>query len=221
MFRAISNFTWLFLALGVLVLLNDTLRIGQTFSYYYMSAVKVYLFGMCAYLVLKRVIFYRLKGDINIVSLIKKSEYQNNLLAQGLVLALLGLVYVQAYGNIRSFDTIIFALLGVYYWVQVWLNSNPTIYLDDNSFSYDDYFIDKWDWSKLKRIDLKDEKLTLVSDEKDFELDFGLVDELDYHKMTAEVEHDVLDGEFGRDKTSKSLIEIIENYAKYYGVQMN
>ena len=134
---------------------------------------------------------------------------------------MLGVAYVQAYGNLQSFDTIIFALLGVYYWVQVLINSNPTIYLDDNSFSYDDYFIDKWDWSKLQRIDLQEEKLTLVSDEKDFELDFELVDELDYRKLTAEVEHDVLDGEFGRDKTSKSLIEIIENYAKNYGVQMN
>jgi len=221
MFRIISNFTWLFLGLGILMLLNDTLRTSYNFSYYYMAALKVYLFSMCAYLVLKRVIFYRLKGNINIVSLIKKSEYQNNLLAQGLVLALLGVAYVQAYGNLKSFDTIIFALLGVYYWVQVLINSNPTIYLDDNSFSYDDYFIDKWDWSQLQRIDLQEEKLTLVSNEKDFELDFELIDELDYHKLTAEVEHDVLDGEFGRDKSSKSLVEIIENYAKNYGVQMN
>ncbi len=221
MFRFISNFTWFFLIVGIITLINDPLRLNQSFSHYYMSGVKVYLFGMCAYLVLKRVVFYRLKGNINIVSLIKKSEYQINLLAQGLVLALLGVAYVQAYGNLQSFDTIIFALLGVYYWVQVLINSNPTIYLDDNSFSYDDYFIDKWDWSKLQRIDLNEEKLTLVSSEKDFELDFELVDELDYRKLTAEVEHDVLDGEFGRDKTSKSLIEIIESYAKNSGVQMN
>jgi hypothetical protein len=221
MFRTISNFTWIFLGVGIFALMRDSLRVNFDFSYYYMAAVKVYLFTMSAYLVLKRVIFYRLKGNINIVSLIKKSEYQNNLLAQGIVLALLGVVYVQSYGNLKSFDTIIFALLGVYYWVQILINANPTIYLDDNSFSYDDYFIDKWEWNKLDRIDLAEEKLTLVSDEKDFELDFELVDEVDYRKLTAEVENDILDGEFGRDKTSKSLVEIIESYARNYGVQMN
>lgn len=221
MFRAISNFTWLFLALGIFVLFEDTLKVNFVFSHYYMMALKFYLFGMCAYLVLKRVIFYRLKGNINIVSLIKKSEYQNNLMAQGIVLALLGLVYVQSYGDLRSFDTIVIALLGVYYWAQIMINSSPTIYLDDNSFSYDDYFIDQWNWSNLQRIDLKDEKIRLISDEKDFEIDFDLVDEVDYKKLTEEVEHNILDGAFGMDKTSKSLVEIVETYAKDFGVPVS
>ncbi len=222
MFRVISNFTWIFLAIGVWVLFADDARSNRAFFDNYTMALKIYLFGMGAYLVLKRVIFYRLKGNVNIVSLIKKSDYQNNLLAQGIVLALLGLVYVQAYrGGLQNFDTIVIGLLGIYYFAQVLLNSNPTIYLDDNSFSYDDYFIDKWNWADLRRIDFDDEKIRLVDDERDFELDFQLVDELDYRKLTDEVENNILDGEFGRDKTSKSLIEIIENYATDYDVKMN
>jgi hypothetical protein len=134
------------------------------------------------------------------------------------VLGLLGLGYVQAYGSLKSVDTIIIALLGLYYWAQVVLNSNPTIYLDDHSFSYDDYFIDKWEWASLYRIDLENEKLRLVGGTKDFELDFDLVDEVDYRKLTEEVERDVLDGEFGKDKSSKSLVEIIESYAKIFNV---
>lgn len=222
MFRTISNFTWIFLALGIFTLISDDLRTNREFFEYYTMGLKIYLFGMGAYLVLKRVIFYRLKGKVNIVSLIKKSDYQNNLLAQGIVLALLGLVYVQAYrGGLQNFDTIVIALLGLYYFAQVLLNSNPTIYLDDNSFSYDDYFIDKWNWADLRRIDFEDEKIRLVNGEKDFELDFELVDEVDYRKLTEEVERDVLDGEFGKDKTSKSLVEIIENYATTFDVKMN
>ena len=126
--------------------------------------------------------------------------------------------FVQAYGNLRSVDTLVVILLGLYYWAQIVLNSNPTIYLDDNSFTYDDYFIDKWNWSDLNRIDLENEKLCLIGLKKDFELDFDLIDEVDYRKLTAEVEHDVLDGEFGKDKSSKSLVEIIENYAKHFNV---
>ena len=61
-------------------------------------------------------------------------------------------------------------------------------------------------------------KLKLIGLEKDFELDLDLIDELDYRKLTEEVERDVLDGEFGKDKSSKSLLEIIQNYAKIFDV---
>jgi len=218
MFRTLSNIIWLFLGLGIFMLMMDSLRTNIVFAEYYLTSLKVYLFGIGAYLVLKRVLFYRLKGNINIVSLGKKSDYQNNLLIQGGVLALLGLGFVQAYGSLRSMDTVVIALLGLYYWAQIILNSNPTIYLDDDSFSYDDYFIDKWNWADLSRIDLENEKLRLIGLEKDFELDFDLVDEVDYRKLTEEVEHDVLDGEFGKDKSSKSLVEIVVSYAKKFKV---
>ena len=221
MFRLVSNFIWIFLGIGVFMLINDSLRTNQIFSNYFLMALKFYLFGACAYLVLKRVIFYRLKGNINIVSLIKKSDYQVNLLAQGVVLALLGLVFVQAYGDIKSYDSIVIVLLGIYYGVQIWINSSPTIYLDDHSFSYDDYFIDKWNWKDLSSIDMNEKKLRLITQRKDFELDFELVDEVDYRRLTSEVENNILDGEFAMDKTSKSLVEIIESYAKNYDIKMN
>ncbi len=218
MFKILTNAIWIFLGLGIFMLMSDSLRTNVAFADYYIISLKIYLFTIGAYLVLKRVLFYRLKGNINIVSLGKKSDYQNNLLIQGAVLALLGLGFVQAYGSLRSVDTLVITLLGLYYWAQIVLNSNPTIYLDDHSFSYDDYFIDKWNWAELSRIDLENEKLRLIGLDKDFELDFDLVDELDYRKLTAEVESDVLDGEFGKDKSSKSLVEIIESYAKIFNV---
>ncbi len=221
MFRLISNFTWVFLGVGIYFLMSDSLRTNATFSNYFLIALKSYLFGMCAYLVLKRVIFFRLKGNINIVSLIKKSDYQSNLLAQGIVLALLGLGFVQAYGDLLSYDSVVIILLGIYYWVQVWLNSSPTIYLDDHSFSYDDYFIDKWKWKDLSSIDMNEDKLRLVTQQKDFELDFAIVDEVDYRKLSHEVENNILDGAFASDKTSKSLVEIIESYAKSHDIEMN
>lgn len=221
MYRILSNFTWIFMAVGIFFLLTDAPRTNFVFSKNYMVALQVYLFSMCAYLVLKRVIFYRLKGNINIVSLIKKSDYQTNLMAQGIVLALLGLVYIKAYGNLQSMDTIVIILLGIYYGAQISINGNPTIYLDDNSFAYDDYFIDQWNWSEINRIVLGNERLTLVGNAKDFELDFEMVDEVDYRKLTDEVERNVLDGEFGKDKSSKSLVEIIESYAKNSGVKIS
>ena len=154
------------------------------------------------------------------VSLAKKSEYQFNLMMQGIVLEMVYLVFIRFYGNLKSIDTIIISILLSYYVIQILINSNPAIYMDDDSFSYDDYFIDKWNWSDLESIKLENDSLRLIGDEKDFELDFTMVDEVDYRKLTTEVELNVLDGEFAKDKTSQSLIEIIENYAKYYGVKI-
>ena len=220
MFKTISNIIWLFLLVGVLFLLTDPLRTNRAFYNFYTIALQFYMFGVCAYLALKRVIFYRLHGDVNIVNLSKKSEYQLNLVMQGVVLALVYLVYIRSYGNLKSVDTIIISVLLFYYVVQVFINSNPAIYMDDNSFSYDDYFVDQWNWSDLESIQLQKDSLRLVSNEKDFELDFSMVDEIDYQKLSTEIELNVLDGEFTKDKTSQSLVEIIENYAKYYGVKI-
>ena len=220
MFKTISNTIWLFLLVGVLFLFSDPLRTNRAFYNFYTIALQFYMFGVCAYLVLKRVIFYRLRGDVNIVSLSKKSEYQLNLVMQGVVLALVYLVYIRSYGNLKSVDTIIISVLLFYYVAQVFINSHPAIYMDDDSFSYDDYFIDKWNWSDLESIQFQKDSLKLVGDEKDFELDFNMVDEIDYQKLTTEIELNVLDGEFAKDKTSQSLVEIIENYAKYYGVKI-
>lgn len=220
MFKTISNIIWIFLLIGVAFLIADPMRTNRAFYSFYTIALQLYLFGVCAYLVLKRVIFYKLRGDINVVSLSKKSEYQFNLMMQGIVLTLVYLVFVRSYGNLKSVDTFIISVLLAYYVIQILINSNPAIYMDDDSFSYDDYFIDKWNWSDLESIKLENDSLRLISDEKDFELDFTMVDEVDYRKLTTEVELNVLDGEFAKDKTSQSLIEIIENYAKYYGVKI-
>ena len=124
MFKTISNIIWLFLLVGVLFLFSDPLRTNRAFYNFYTIALQFYMFGVCAYLVLKRVIFYRLRGDVNVVSLSKKSEYQLNLVMQGVVLSLVYLVYVRSYGNLKSIDTIIISVLLFYYVAQVFINGD-------------------------------------------------------------------------------------------------
>ena len=66
---------------------------------------------------------------------------------------------------------------------------------------------------------MEDDKMRLVSSERDFELNFQLVDEIDYVKLNDEVEQSVLDGEFATEESSKTLIEIVQGYANRYGVR--
>ena len=66
---------------------------------------------------------------------------------------------------------------------------------------------------------MDDDKMRLVSNEKDFELNFQLVDEIDYVKLNDEVDQSILDGEFTSAESSKTLIEIVQGYANRYGVR--
>jgi len=108
----------------------------------------------------------------------------------------------------------------LYYIVQLALNSNPSIYIDEANFSFDDYFVEQWSWQGIKRIELENQKMRLISDDQDFELDFDLVDEIDYIKLNDEVEYNVLDGDFASENSSKSLVDIVKNYANLYNVRL-
>lgn len=184
-------------------------------------STQLYLFCFSAFLALKQVFFYRIKGNNNVIRLIKKSDHQNNFLLQGVIIALLSLVYIYYTETLMSFSTIMVGVLLFYYLMQVLINGNPSVYLDDESFSYDDYFVQAWPWRTVDKIEAVDEELRLFAAERDFVLDFELIDDMDFVRLNDEVERSVLDGQFASDKSSKKLLEVIEDYARNYNIQFN
>jgi len=212
---------WAILIPGVAGLLLGEFYTNKTFFTTYKTIIELYIFGFTSFIVLKRVFFYKLKGNVDVIRLVKKSNFQIMLIWQGVILTLIYLVYNLLYfGNLLHFNTIMIAILLLYYIVQLVLNSSPSIYIDENNFSYDDYFVEQWPWQKIERIELENQTLRLVNNQKDFELDFDLVDEIDYIKLNEEVEHNILDGDFASEETSKSLIEIVQTYANLYNVRL-
>lgn len=221
MSRAVNILVWSILILGILGLLFSNIPTNKTFFMAYKAIVELYIFGFTSFLILKRVFFYKIKGNVDVVRLVKKSNFQISLLAQGIVLTLMYLFYNQYfYGNLMHFNTVMISILVVYYIVQLVLNNNPSIYIDEETFSYDDYFVERWHWRSIKRIEVENQMMRLVTDDKDFELNFDLVDEIDYIKLNDEVAHNVLDGDFGSEESSKSLIEIVKTYANLYDVRL-
>ena len=205
---------WTLIILGVFGIILSDVVLGKGFARVYTIALQCYLLGFTAFLVLKRVFFYRLKGNINIIKLVRNSDWQQRLLLQGGVLALLFLTYVYAHGNLMSFDSIMIGILLFYYGTQVMEHGRPSIYLDDRSFSYDDYVVQQWPWRYLRQIELEKEQLRLVGQTRDFELDFESIDDIDFVRLNDELERKVLDGEFASDRSSSSLKDIIHNYAR-------
>jgi hypothetical protein len=194
--------------LGLLGLVVPELVGGQAFVSAYKTALQFFLLGIAAFLVLKRVFFYRVKGNINIIRLVRTSDFQQRLLMLGI------LGYVYRFEKLLSFDTIMIAILLFYFSMQVIEHSRPSIYLDEYSFSYDDYLVTQWPWSELLQIELEDDQLRLVGKDSDFELDFKSIDDIDFVRLDDELQRSVLDGEFSSGLTSDDLIQIIKNHAK-------
>jgi hypothetical protein len=206
--------------IGVTISFVGDMAQQEWFFNFYKTLIELYLFGFTSFMILKRVFFYRIKGNIDVIRLVKKSNYQSRLFWQGTVLALIYLAYNRYFlGTLEHSNSIMIFILLLYYLVQILINSNPSIYIDEQSFSYDDYFVDRWKWRKIQRIDMEDGRMRLIGNGKDFELNFQLIDEIDYIKLNDEVEQSILDGEFTSKKSSKTLIEIMQNYANKYDVR--
>ncbi len=197
---------------------------GTGFSSFYSTyktMIELYLFIFSAYLVLKRIFFYRLKGNTEIVRLKEKSSRHNKLVVQGIVLVLFYVVYLRTHNtDWLRFDLVMIGVLLLYYIGQVLLNSNPSIYVDANAFSYDDYFIQQWKWSEMKNISLEDEKITVKGKESDFEMDLEVIDEMDYNRLSKEVDASILDGSFAEENSSTLLVDLIKSYATRNGVAL-
>ncbi|MFT4663893.1 MAG: hypothetical protein ACI9XB_000834 [Gammaproteobacteria bacterium] len=187
---------------------------GDDFIDAYKLLAQLFLFGFTAFQVLKRVFFYKVKGNINIIKLVKTSDAQIRLLVQGVVITLLFLAYIKFYGNLMDFDTIMIGILLFYYGTQVLEHGRPSIYIDDYAFSYDDYFVKQWPWASLEHIEFEEEELRLIGKDSDFELDFESIDDIDFVRLDDELERSILDGEFASSLTSNDLVGIIKNHAK-------
>lgn len=213
--------SWTLLLVGIADLfLGGFLLSDPLYFRIYKVAIEIYLFGFITYLVLKHIFFYRFKGNVDVVRLVKKSNYKSWLLVQGITVALMYVVInYYYYDSFQHFNFVMIAILLLFYSVIV-LDSHPSIYIDEEYFAYDDFFVERTAWNVVDRIELEKGELRIISPERDFELDFNLVDEIDYIKLNAEVENQILDGDFASEESSRTLVEIIQNYANRYNVRL-
>ena len=220
MYKKLTYLVWLLLISGIGLLVMDTEGKSTWVFQVYLTIVEVYLLGVSAFLVFKDLLFYRQETVADSIKLSKKSDYQTNMIWHGLILGLIALALTRTHASLKSFNTILIALIVLYYLIQVVLNSRPAIHISNKSFAYEDYFMERWDWQELDRIELKSDKLRLIDDYKEFELEFDLIDEIDDTHLFEEVDRDVLDGEFTRITSSKDVTERMLAYAGLYSVNI-
>lgn len=217
----IRNIVIVLLLIGLSGLLVEPLGKNDYFFSAYIKSIECFLFGMTSFWVLKRVIFYRLRQGTEVIRLVKTSPYQLNFILFGVLLSLMYLAYLLYFDTWMGFNVIMISILLLYYLVQVYINAHPSIYINEEAFIYDDYFMKRWNWTNIRKIISDERRLEIIGKEEDFILDLNLVDEVDYVKLTNEVEYNVLDGAFSSEGSSKLLLDIVQNYADFYNLTID
>ena len=220
LFRKFNMRAWLLLLVGVVMLLVDPNGQQSFFKNTYLIAIQAYLFWTTAFFVLKWVFFYRLEGEVIRIPLSQRSNLQGQLIGHGILLSLIYMVYIHYYDALFSFNTILLGVLLVYYIIQIFQNAQPTLYISDNAISFEDYFVDKWDWPEIERIELARDHLRLISTEKEFELDFDLIDSANHDFVKEDVDRQVLDASFGKTQYSQDLVAAIEHQAHTHRIEL-
>lgn len=206
---------------GVLGVLMDISSVFPDFYSEYCSAIELYLFIFSAFLVLKRVFFYRIKGNVKIIQVSKKSNHYSRLLVQGIILTVFYSAYLYIYGQWATFDAVMIGVLLLYYIGQLLINGNPSIYIDDQALAFDDFFIQQWQWQDIDDISFENTKLSVAGKNRNLELDLSTIDQIDQKKLSWEVDASILDGTFVKQDSSKVLLSTIKSYANQYGVNHN
>ena len=214
-----SPLVWVLFAIGAIALFIPGLASQPYFFDGYTTLLKLYLLGMSAFFLLKHA-FFKLDDQVDTIRLSQRSELQSNFIGHGIMLVAIYVLFVSLHGSLKSFNIILIALVSIYYIAQVVLNSQPSIHISEKAFAYDDYFVARWDWKNINRIQLNDKRMRLIGANRDFELDFSLIDEIDVEDMSNEIASSVLDGQLSRAKSSKDLIRLMQNYAQLHNIQL-
>lgn len=220
MIKTLSNSFWFFIAIGVFGLVLDPQGSNLFFSRLYSAFLKLYLLGISAFLVFKLLHTYRIKQNAQLIRLRRKSEHQNILIWQGIVLFLIFLVYQRFYHTILSGDTVLLFLLLFYYFVQIYLHSSPTFYIDEQDIHYDDYFLARIPWKEIEDLSIQDGQLRIRSARKEMVLDLNNIDQSDQEKIKIEIDFSVLDGAIASDRSSRSILEVLREFAKINGMEI-
>ena len=189
----VQVFVWFIVAM-VLILINlDSIGQSNLAFLIIKSLIEFFLLGVGAIQVLK-VTQTRPDQFDHLITLKKTSARFQSLLWSGLVVTLANLVLIEHYRQLLCSDTIIAAVLFLYFVGQILRENKPIIGLGKNSLVFDDYFPKAWNWSSISKIRLEEEHMILDTTEGPETIGLGGVDLLDLNQTGVELAAQVLDG---------------------------
>lgn len=157
----------------------------------------------------------------HIITFRQRSSKFYQLIWMGVVLTLADFVLIEHYRQILSSDTILAAILFLYYFGQILFQNKPRVLMGNSKFIYDDYFPKGWAWSAIEKMELDDEKMVISDDQEDFKISLQGADELDATQMGVELDAEVLDGTVHFIDDASNLRSLIKESAVKHGFTLN
>ncbi|NNE28281.1 MAG: hypothetical protein HKN16_01505 [Saprospiraceae bacterium] len=218
--RVVQIFVWSMVVI-VLILINVDPSAQWTLTFLIIkSLIEFFLLGVGATQVLK-ITETKPEDFEHIISLKRASKRFQPLLWSGLVVTLADLVLIEHYRQLLSSDTIIAAVLFLYFVGQILRQNKPSIGLGSKALVFDDYFPKTWDWSTISKISLEEEKMVLDTQEGQETIPLGGVDQLDLNQTGVELAAQILDGRIHLVDDSSNFKSLLRSSSLKHGFALD
>lgn len=210
---------WLFaLASLGLVFLDPKLKLTE--AYLLMKAgLEVFFLIWCGYLIYSQFENSQ-KNSQKVIKIRRRSDHYVGMTLNGLIIVASHLLLVYHYDNIFSFNTILIAILFLYFNTQILQNSNPRVLLSKTHLGLSDFKATMIPWKSIKKVSLQSQGLVIHT--QNSEKYFKLMGNEDYSdtEFKKELDAQILDGSFSSTGASKTLSQLLEKYAKDQGFDL-
>ncbi len=194
----------------VLILVDNTSDFSDLFIIL-KSILELYLFVWCAYLIVTA--FGQSEDSRKVIKIRKKSEHFNGLALQGIVIALAQLALVNHYDDIYSFNTVLIAVLFLYFLSQINENSYPKVMLSNTHIGVSDFQMIKIPWNEIQTVRLEPKKLTIQTADITRSVSLTGLEEFSDDDVERELAAEILDGSVASEGTSHTLSQLLTIYA--------
>ncbi len=194
----------------VLILFDATSDFSRTFIVL-KSILELYLFVWCAYLITTA--FGQSQESKKVIKIRKKSKYFNSLALQGIAIVLAQLALVYHYDDIYSFNTVMIAVLFLYFLSQITENSYPKVMLSNTHIGVSDFQMTKIPWNEIQIVRLEPLKLTIQTSSLSKSVSLTGLEEFSNDDVEKELAAEILDGSVASEGTSHTLSQLLKIYA--------
>ena len=153
----------------------------------------------------------------HVITFRKRSSRFYHLIGMGVVLMLADFVLIEHYRELLSSDSILAAILFLYYFGQMLNQNRPKVLLGNSSLIYDDYFPRRWPWSAIRAVQIDEEHMVISDHQQDFKISLQGADELDPARTKVELAAEVLDGSVHFVDDATNFRTLLQRSAEKHG----
>jgi len=211
---------WVLVGLSLgLVSIDEQLK--MEFAYLLLkSVIEFFLLSLGAFQILKSTQI-RSNEFEHIITFRKLSSRFYQLIWMGIVLTLADFVLINHYAQILSSDTILVAILFLYYFGQILFHNKPRVLMGTKELVYDDYFPKEWSWQAIQHMEVDDEKMIITDQNEDFPISLQGADEVDPLQTGVELDAQVLDGTIHFIDDASNFRELLKESSEKHGFPLN